>query len=192
MTAEHDPILLNFPDSFETERLLVRAVRPGDGQAIYEAVADSLEHLRAWMPWALPDPTPEDSEIYARQAAVRWLRREELNFMVIRRADGLLAGQCGLHHIYWDVPCFEMGYWLRANCEGQGYMTEAVRGLTAFCFDHLSAARIEIRMDTLNTRSRLVAERAGYTREGHLHRDRRGTDGALADTYLYAKLRDVE
>ncbi len=185
-------MLLDFPDHFETDRLLLRAVRPNDGRAIYEAVAASLEHLRAWMPWALPNPTPDDSELYARQAAARWLRREELNFMVIRRSDGLLAGQCGLHHIYWDVPCFEMGYWLRTSCEGQGYMTEAVCGLTAFAFETLGAARIEIRVETLNTRSRLVAERAGYMREGHLRHNRRSTDGALADTFVYAKLRDVE
>lgn len=191
MTTFPDPMLLDFPDSFETERLLVRAVRPGDGPAVYEAVMQSLEHLRRWMPWALPEPTLESNERYAREAAVRWLRREELNFLIVRRADGLMVGACGLHHIDWTVPCFEMGYWLRTSCEGQGYMTEAVRGLTDFAFNTLHAARVEIRMDTLNTRSRLVPERAGYTREGHLHHDRRGTDGELADTYIYARVRDA-
>ncbi len=190
--AEPNPLLLNFPSAFETERLRLRAVRSGDGRAVYEAVAESLEHLRLWMPWATHRLTLADIELNARRAAISWLRREELNFALIRQADGLLLGRCSLHHIDWDVPCFEMGYWLRTSCEGQGYMTEAVRGLTAFTFDKLNAARIEIRMDTRNTRSRAVAERAGYTREGHLRHDRRGTDGALADTYLYARLRDAE
>lgn len=33
-----NPILLDFPDSFETERLLIRAPRAGDGKAVYDAI----------------------------------------------------------------------------------------------------------------------------------------------------------
>ena len=67
-------------------------------------------------------------------------------------------------------------------------MTEAVRAVTAFAFGQLRAERIEIRMDSRNTRSSAVAERVGYTREACLRRQARGVDGSLRDTLIYVKL----
>ena len=42
------PPTLSFPDHFETERLLIRAHRAGDGQCLFEGICDSLAQLRAW------------------------------------------------------------------------------------------------------------------------------------------------
>jgi ribosomal-protein-serine acetyltransferase len=36
------PILRDFADSFETERLLIRSPKPGDGSEVYVAVTESL------------------------------------------------------------------------------------------------------------------------------------------------------
>ena len=40
-----DPVLLDFPDTFESSRLIIRAPRPGDGRRLHEAVAESIEQL---------------------------------------------------------------------------------------------------------------------------------------------------
>ena len=53
MSAEPNPLLLDFPDAIETERLLIRAPRPGDGAALNAATIASLDHLR---PWPLSGP----------------------------------------------------------------------------------------------------------------------------------------
>ena len=37
-----DPLLLDIPNQLETERLLLRVPRPGDGAMIYEAIMESL------------------------------------------------------------------------------------------------------------------------------------------------------
>jgi len=50
------PILRDIPEFFETERLIVRCPRPGDGQLVHEAVVETLRDLRAWpasLPWAM-------------------------------------------------------------------------------------------------------------------------------------------
>jgi hypothetical protein len=44
-----DPILIEFPESFETERLLIRASLWGDGVSMNVAIAESLEELKPWM-----------------------------------------------------------------------------------------------------------------------------------------------
>jgi RimJ/RimL family protein N-acetyltransferase len=140
------------------------------------------------MPWANPVQSAEDYEILARRMMARRILREEFMLLVFRKSDGLLAGSCGMHHIDWDVPRFEIGYWLRTSLTGQGYVTEAVNGLTTFCRDVLHAKRLEIRCDTRNTRSAAVAERAGYQLEAHFRADRRGTRGEISDTLVYVRL----
>ncbi len=45
------PIMRDFPESFETERLVIRSPMPGDGPELYAAVRESMEDLPPWMPW---------------------------------------------------------------------------------------------------------------------------------------------
>ncbi len=161
--------------------------RPGDGPAINQAIRESLNELRPWMPWAQSVPTIEESEAFARRAAAQWLTRENLSMCLFRQPDGLFVGGSGLHRMDWSVPRFEIGYWVRTSLQGQGYITEAVRGITDFAFSVLKAQRIEIRCDARNTRSAAVAERAGYALEARLHHDTRAPDGSLRDTLIYAR-----
>lgn len=189
MTGHPNPILLDFPDHFETERLLIRAPRPGDGMVVNAAILESLDHLRPWMPWVHPAPTAADTEAHSRRMAARFILREDLALYLFRRSDGLFVGGSGMHRINWSLPSFEIGYWVRASLEGQGYITEAVVGITRFAFDTLQAQRIEIRCDARNTRSAAVARRAGYTLEGRLRRDEWATDGTLRDTLVFSRLR---
>ena len=43
------PILMDFPESFETERLVIRSPLPGDGPEMYRAVSESFGELTPWM-----------------------------------------------------------------------------------------------------------------------------------------------
>jgi RimJ/RimL family protein N-acetyltransferase len=187
MESPEDPILRDFPDQFETERLVIRPPRSGDGPAVNAAIRETFDALKMWMPWAQTIPEPAETEATLRRKAAEWQTRKDLMVTLWRKSDGLLAGCSGLHRIDWSVPCVEIGYWLRTSLQGQGYMTEAVLGLTKFAFEQLGAQRIEIRCDVLNTRSAAVAERAGYTLEARLHHHVRGTDGGLRDTLVYVK-----
>jgi RimJ/RimL family protein N-acetyltransferase len=185
LTGIHGAILLDIPDSFETERLIIRAPRPGIGAIVNAGIRESIHELQPWMPWANPLPTPEDTELHVRGAVARFLLREDLPLQLWRKSDGEFVGSSGLHRIDWAVPCMEIGYWVRTSLSGQGYITEAVRGITGFAFKHLGAQRIEIRCDARNTRSAAVAERAGYTLEARLHHQARAVDGSLRDTLVY-------
>ncbi len=187
-----NPLLLDIPDRFESERLIIRGPRPGDGTVANVAIRESLAELRPWFPWVTPVPRPEDTEGVYRRAAARWLTREDFLLLLFRKEDGLFVGGSGLHNVEWSVPRMEIGYWLRTSLTGQGYMTEAVRAITAFALEHLRAQRLEIRCEARNTRSAAVAERAGYTLEARLRRQMRGVDGSLQDVLLYAWLADYE
>lgn len=188
MTGVDRPLLLDLPDQFTTERLLIRVPRAGDGPAIHEAVMESLEDLRPWMDWAHPIPALLDSESYARRSAAHFAAREEVPLLLFRRQDGQFVGGSGLHTINWSVPAVEIGYWVRSSLQGEGYITEAVRGITRYAFEHLGALRAEIRCDARNLRSAAVARRAGFTQEGQLRSDGRLPDGSLRNTLIFGRL----
>jgi RimJ/RimL family protein N-acetyltransferase len=185
-----NPLLLDFPEEFESERLLVRAPRVGDGVELNALVHTSVEELRPWMPWVTPVPTVEQSEESVRKAIGRWKLREDLRLHLYLKSTGEFIGGSGLHRINWEVPKFEIGYWIGSRFTGKGYITEAVDRIARFAFEELRARRVEIRCDDRNVRSIGVAERAGFLLEGILRNDSRSTGGEIRSTRIYAKIRD--
>lgn len=192
MSAKPDPFLIEVPESMETERLLLAAPRPGIGAALAVAIAESLGQLSPWMPWAQQAPSFEDSEAVARRLCADFIARRDLTYQIYDRApEGRrLLGGTGLHRMDWEVRRFEIGYWIRSSAQGQGYVSEAVMALTRMAFEQLRARRVEIRMDDVNLRSRAVAERCGFEREGILRRDSLTPTGEVRNTCVYARIAD--
>jgi len=180
-------LLLDIPETLETKRLELRAVDAGHGAASNAAMAESIEELRPWMPWAKEMQTLDQSEANVRETRSKWLARSTLDFCWFRKVDGLLVGRGGLHTIDWTVPKLEIGYWVRTSCAGQGYATEGALALVTFARDVLGARRIEIGSDARNIASRRVAEKCGFVLEGILRQARRDNSGALADACMYAR-----
>ncbi|MEH7505107.1 GNAT family N-acetyltransferase [Neobacillus drentensis] len=183
------PILLDFPDQFYTERLLIRMPLPGDGKVVYQAMQASLNELKEWMPWAHREQTEEDVEVNMREAHAKFLTREDLRLHIFNRETGEFIGSSGLHRINWNIPKVEIGYWIDTRYSGKGYITEAAEAITNFAFTELKAKRVEIRCDSKNIRSRAIPERLGYTLEGILKNDEISADRKdLRDTCIYAKI----
>ena len=183
-----DPVLIDFPDSFATERLILRAPRPGDGARLHAAVVESLAELRQWMPWAQEEQSAEATEAYVRQRAADWAARRDLTLHAYLKGADTLVLSSGLHGINWEARTFEIGYWARTKFVGQGYVTEAVNGITRFAFTHLKANRVEIRCDAQNRRSASVAKRCGFYLEGVLRHDHLGVNGDVRDTIIFSKI----
>jgi len=171
----------------ETPRLLLRAVRDEDVNMILESALRSHEQLRQWMPWATARPTAESVAEFVRASQEGRRRGELFDFVILRRSDGSHAGNLGVHDVHWDVPCFEIGYWLHTDFQGQGYGKEAVEAITASLFENQHAERIQIRCDARNERSAALALRAGFVLEARHHHDSRDNDGELNDTLVFVR-----
>jgi RimJ/RimL family protein N-acetyltransferase len=179
---------LEIPEKIETARLQLRATRMGHEQAVHEAVLESLDRLRPWMPWARSGLSAEDSATHCRESELKWHSREILDFCFFDRESGEFVGKGGLHTIDWGVPKFEIGYWIRSSREARGYATEACTAMAAFARLQLGAHRLEVTSDTRNAASRRVAEKSGFALEGVMRNRRRDTSGRLADACLYARV----
>ena len=123
-----------------------------------------------------------------RKAAAHFLTREHLDFSLSLKGTEICLGSCGMPRLDWKVPKVEIGYWLRTPYCGKGFMNEAVVAVTLFALETLKVARVEIRCDEQNARSRRVAERAGYQLEGVLRNDERDHHGNLRSTCVFSKI----
>ncbi|ATH92254.1 GNAT family N-acetyltransferase [Bacillus glycinifermentans] len=182
-----NPILLDFPDSFQTRRLLVRAPKAGDGIAVCDAIRTSLPDLKPWMPFAREEPKEDEVKINIRRAQADFILRKDLRMHIFHRETGQFVGSTGLHRMNWEARRFEIGYWCSTAHAEQGYMTEAIQGLIDYARRHLGAKRLEICCDSLNLKSRKMAERLGFELEAVLRSDDLSNDRSeYRDTCLYA------
>lgn len=182
------PILLDFPTEIYTDRLLIRMPHYNDGKQIYESIMVSREELRKWLPFAAEDTSEEEVEVECRNAHIRFLQRTAMRMYIFEKETSKFIGTTGFHDIDWDIPRFEIGYWLDSRYTGQGYMTEAVQALTAFAFNELKAKRVTIKCDSTNLKSRAIAERLGYELEGKIKNDALSVDKSrVTDTLIFSK-----
>ncbi len=186
------PIFLDIPMPIMSERLILKPPEVGDGKMVNAAILESYDDLRLTMPWASSKPSIEDSEEFVRQAAANWIIKADeepyLPLFMYNAANMDFVGSTGYHHIDWDIPSFEIGYWIRSSYSRQGFMTEAVNALTRYAFLELEAKRVQITCDVLNLRSKKIPEKLGYCLEATLKNHRiNPEDGSVSDTLLYAR-----
>jgi RimJ/RimL family protein N-acetyltransferase len=56
---------------------------------------------------------------------------------------------------------YEIGYWIRAECAGQGFGTESTAALRRAAFELTDIERIEIRVDPANEASSAIPRKLG-------------------------------
>ena len=178
------------PQTIETERLLIRAPRPGDGKALYDAIVASREHLSAWLTWAnWPNISAKRAEASVLRNRDRYLKSEDMTMFIFLKENNTLIGGSGLHDPDWNVPKFEIGYWQHVDYGGHGYMTEAVNAIADLAFCQLGANRLQLECYPHNERSVRVAERCGFQLEARLANYRRHHQtNVLHDWLIFVRL----
>jgi RimJ/RimL family protein N-acetyltransferase len=184
------PYLLDPPAEWKGERVILRRWQDADAQALYDAIIASREHIARWMPWPASYHSVDDARQFIRGNSGHWSLHTHIGTGIWRRDDGTLLGALGITVRDWQVPSFELGYWIAAMHEGHGYVTEAVRIMARYLFDELHAERVMIRCDARNTRSKAVPERLGFAFEGCHRHDSTGPDGTVRDTLVFAMIPD--
>lgn len=188
MSAPTYLTLIPLFEELHDERVIVRSYREDDAQALFDAVNESREHLRPWLPFADAHQTIEETRDWINLTRAQWITREMMAMSLWEKASGRFLGGVGLHVHNWEIRYFEIGYWLRASAEGHGYLTAALRLVVDYAFTSLQARRLQIRCDERNIRSTAVARRLGFTQEGRLRHDSRSPDGQLRTTLIFGLL----
>jgi RimJ/RimL family protein N-acetyltransferase len=175
---------------FRQGQWVVRPYREEDAAALLEALQNSYEHLRPWMPWARPDDTLEDRRDYCRRMARDFEAGTDYTMGLFEGETLLAATGFHLRVGAKELKNAEIGMWVRGDRAGGGVGTRLLSMLLEWGFsDDWGWERLVWKCDAANVGSARVAEKNGMRLEGRFLKDSLNVAGERSDTLQYALLR---
>jgi RimJ/RimL family protein N-acetyltransferase len=163
----------------------LRRFRLEDVPSVYNAIRESMLQLSAWMVWAHPDYSMEDTRAFVLKCGPGWEKGEQYSFAIVDLQDGQLLGSVGLSAVNRAHGFANLGYWVNTRKTRHGVATTATRMAAQFSFETLALNRVELLVPSANVASQRVAEKAGAKREGLL-RKRLQLNGIAHDAFVYS------
>lgn len=151
----------------ETPRLLIRPPKQGDEIDLYDAIQNSIEPLKRWMPWA-KETSLEKTKSTLEYNITEWESRnsKDVALIVINKENNkILSDATILKATDPKIKYHELGYWIDSRYQGQGLVTELVTALTKYSLEALGNKRVQIRTQPKNNKSIAVAKRCGFDYE---------------------------
>jgi [ribosomal protein S5]-alanine N-acetyltransferase len=180
-----DGVFEQFP-SLETERLVLRAVRPSDVTAVYALFSDPIVTRYYGL------ETFTDFEQAAQRVAAHrqnYQRRRGIRWAITRRDDNdMLIGTIGLMNMRANSFNAAIGYDLAPAYWRRGIMSEVVTAVLDFSFYVMALNRIEAFVVPENTPSINLLQKLGFTNEG-LMREYGYWERKFHDLYLFSLLK---
>jgi len=156
-----------------------------DVPVLFNSIRESLTQLSAWMVWAHPGYSIEDTQAFVLKCGSGWEKGEQYSFAIIDVHDGQFLGSVGLSAVNRGHGFANLGYWVRTRKTRHGVATSATRMAARFSFESLALNRVELLVPTANLASQRVAEKAGAKQEGLL-RKRLQLNGVAHDAFVYS------
>ena len=140
-----------------TARLMLRPFRESDAADLYAYAADPrVEPVAGW---------PVHTSVENSREIIRTVFSSPNVFAVADRESGRVIGSAGFvgeHRTELPGPDDEIGYALRPDRWGRGYMPEAVRALLHYGFETMGLNTIWCGVYDFNRKSQRVAEKCGF------------------------------
>ena len=184
-------MLPEIPIRFETKRLILRRYHAGDGAWYYQVGQKNRQHLQRFESEnvILSIENEEDGEQVIGELAADWDAHKSFFLGGFEKSTGQFVVQIYIGRVNWQLPEFEIGYFVDKDHEGSGYVSEAVRAALAFIFRYLQAHRVSLHCSDENERSWRVAERCGFVKEGHLRETHAHPGGTFSGDFSYGMLK---
>jgi RimJ/RimL family protein N-acetyltransferase len=134
----------------------------GDAELVADAIRESLDHLRPWMPWAIEENATVEHQA-ARLAGVTaaWDAGTEFVYVARFEGDPAFVGMIGMHRRIGPGG-IEIGYWAHARHAGRGYTSAAAKAITEAAAALPDIDRVEIHTDEANVRSAAIPRKLGF------------------------------
>jgi len=122
-------LLLDVPMRLDTERLIVRKYTEGDGRELHLLLGrnDNREFLRENVEEVSSIKTEEEAEVYVRKHSAEWFARERFVMGIWLKSEDKYVGEIWIEPKKWEVPSFEIGWFLDQGYQRRGIATEAAR-----------------------------------------------------------------
>lgn len=152
--------------SVRTERLVLRAFREGDLDALHPLHSDP-EAVR-YVPFPPRDLATMTAALSRKMRATRLEQDGDVLEFAVCLHDGTLIGDLMLALQSVEHASLEVGYLFDLALAGRGYATEAVAAVLEMAFAGMGAHRVVARVDARNASSRALCARLGMRQESHL------------------------
>ncbi|RMH71106.1 MAG: N-acetyltransferase [Gemmatimonadetes bacterium] len=156
-------------------------------EELFAVVDANRAYLREWLPWVDGSKTVADSLDFIQRSAQQWA--DNRGFQACILFKGNIAGMIGFHRVDWQDHKCEIGYWLRADLQGQGIVTKCCQALVDFAFTEWQMNRVEIHCGAGNIKSQAIPVRLGFVQEG-IQRQAAKLRDQFVDHVIFSQLRD--
>ncbi|WP_418896459.1 GNAT family N-acetyltransferase [Stomatohabitans albus] len=161
----------------ETDRLILRPLKPGDAEPLFAAIQHNLPHLSKWLSWG--EHYTIDMARQFEETSVQSLIAQTdlpslaipLPLLILWKETNEIIGSHGLVSINAQSRSAEMGYWVAESFTNIGIATESSAALITRCLTPNEQGgygfnRVYIRHAGSNTASGAVPRKLGMRREG--------------------------
>jgi len=181
-------IFTNFP-MLETERCILRAIRPDDIQDIFEFMSD--DSVTQYLPWDTAS-TLDDATNQIQRYVTGIENQTILTWGIINKSNHKLIGICLMFN--FSLPHFraEIGYALGSTWWRQGFMLEVTSKVLNYAFNDLGFHSLEAHITPENIGSQRLLERHGFVQEGYFRENyyEKNLD-EFTDTAVYSLLKST-
>ena len=166
--------LSGLPETLESQRLLIRKYSEGDGKALFALLErnNNREFLFPNVEEVATIKKVEDAETKTQRHKVEWETRKRFVLGIWEKTTITYIGEIWIEPNKWEVPSFELGWFLDQGYLGKGLATEATRRSLEFLFHDLNAHKVIVITRDTNLKSISLAERLGFIKEGHFREAR--------------------
>ncbi len=172
--------------TLNTERLLLRPIHKSDAESVFRYRSDALTNkYQGWIPKTVDDVV---SFIDNRVSPVIDINGTWFQYVIIKKDDGALIGDVGLHFFGPNNKQVEIGCTIDKNYQKHGYASEALSEIFRYLFNTLGKHRIIASIDPRNEGSIRLVEKLGFRKEAHF-KESIFLDGEWLDDLIYAVLR---
>lgn len=167
----------------ETERLIIRNVRPEDAEDMHP-----IRHSEFVMRYNCMKPVTLDefrAELERNQSEDDWLH-------IVLKETGRVIGMIGAgeDELCYQVDAVMIDYYLGEQYARRGYMSEALAAVLKHLFETKNVELISARVFGENEASEALLKKLGFTHEGTLRKGVRTYDGAVHRDKLFSILRE--
>jgi len=171
------------PEQIETERLVLRKLRPDDAQVLFRAYMQDPQVTR-YTTWR-PHQQVQETENFIENSIAAWENETRFPMVITLKEEDEPFGMIDFHVRGCTVG---FGYVIARSHQNKGYATEATRAIIHWAFQQPAIYRVNASTDVENIASQRVLEKAGMLREGMLRKYivHPNISDIPRDSYIYA------
>lgn len=147
----------------ETERLFLKNISTGDREFIFSQFSDDVVNKYLFDAEPVKDIQEADEIIkFFLQPEPRMDHR----WIIVRKSDGMKMGTCGFNCWKQTDNTVWVGYDMKEQFWGNGYMQEAMKKIITFAIDEMHIKQINAEISIDNQRSIHLVEKFDFALSG--------------------------